>query len=329
MDFTDLARLASGHAEARIVQAAVQLGVFEALADRPEDAAGVARRLETEPRATGLLLNALAALGLLEKTGQGFVPAPAARRYLVRGSPRYLGDMILFEASLWRCWENLADAVRSGLPARPPDMYQGDPAQTEIFIAAMDSLVRARGDAEIVADALDWSRIGELLDVGSGPATYPIYLCRRFPALRVTIFDLPGTMKITERYVRGSGLSERFSLIAGDYRSDDIPGTYDAVFLSNIVHGEGDEQNRRLFAKLSGCLRPGGLVIVKDHILDDDAIRPPVGAVFSILMLLTTASGRCYTFAEIRHWMEQAGLSGVRRVDLPPPLTSALVVATK
>jgi precorrin-6B methylase 2 len=208
-------------------------------------------------------------------------------------------------------------------------MYQDDPAQTEIFIRAMDSLVKARGDAEVIANIIDWSGIAELLDVGSGPGTYPIELCRRFPRLRATIFDLPGTLRITERYVREVGMMERIRLIAGDYRNDPIPGVYDSVFLSNIIHGEGEPDNALLIHRLVANLRPGGRLVIKDHILDDSGRTPPVGAIFSLQMLLTTESGRCYSFNEIKSWMEQAGLSKVQEIDLAAPLTSSLVIGTK
>ncbi|HZA54970.1 MAG TPA: methyltransferase [Candidatus Udaeobacter sp.] len=329
MEFSELTRLASGHVEARIVQVAVELGVFDAIGNRVMDAGSIASSLGTETRATILLLNALAALRLLEKTGDRFALTPVAAKHLVRSSPRYLGGMILFDASLWNCWENLHKAIRSGRPVRLPNMYQDDPGEIETFIDGMDSLVNARGDAEIVAKALDWQGVTELLDVGSGPATYPIYLSRQHPQLRATIFDLPGTLTITERYVRKAGLMERIRLIGGDYRRDLIPGSYDVVFLSNIVHGEGEQDNRSLIHKLVANLKASGRLVVKDHILDDSRTTPPVGAIFSLLMLLTTTSGRCYTFSEIKLWMEQAGLSQVRQIDLPPPLTSSLVIGTK
>ena len=94
----------------------------------------------------------------------------------------------------------------------------------------MDSLVKARGDAEVVANAIDWSGMTELLDIGSGPASYPIAFCERFPNLHAKIFDLPGTLAITERYVREAGMTKRIRLIAGDYRKDPIPGDYEHHF---------------------------------------------------------------------------------------------------
>jgi len=329
MEFAELIRLAGGHVEARVIQTAVELAIFDALESSAATAAAVANRLKLEPKATELLLNALASFELLHKRAEYFSLTEAAAKYLVKSSPQYVGAMIRFESSLWTCWEKLPEAIRSGQPVRPPNMYQDDAAETEIFINAMDSLVKARGDAEVTANAIDWSGIAELLDLGSGPATYPIALCQRFPKLRATIFDLPGTLAITERYVREAGMAERIRLIAGDYRKEPIPGAYNVIFLSNIIHGESFENNRSLIRKLVSNLKPRGQIAVKDHILDDSRTTPPVGAIFSLLMLLTTESGRCYSFSEIKNWMEQAGLSQVRQIDLPPPLTSSLVVGTR
>jgi hypothetical protein len=329
MNFFQLMGLATGHVEARIVQTAIELAIFDVLEDSALNSEAVAHRLKLEPKAAELLLNALASLELLHKQGELFSLAEAAQKYLLRSSPFYVGGMIHFDSSLWNCWEKLPQAIRSGQPVRPADMYQDDPRETEIFINAMDSLVNARGDAEVVARALEWRRIREFLDVGSGPASYPIHLCRKYPELRATIFDLPGTLAITKRYVREAELVERIRLVAGDYRKDPIAGSYDLVFLSNIIHGEGEKENRSLIDKLVANLKTGGRLVVKDHILDDSRTTPAVGAIFSLLMLLTTAAGRCYSFSEIKLWMERAGLANVEQINLPPPLTSSLVIGTR
>src|SRR5690242_738178 len=266
MDFAKLAGIASGHVEARIVQTAVELRIFDALTEAVQDAPSVASNLSLDPRATELLMNALVALELLEKSDGKFSLMAVSRRYLTRSSPHYLGGMILFDASLWASWERLPDAIRSGSPVRPANMYQDDPAETAVFIDAMDSLVRARGDAEAITKAIDFDGVAMMLDIGSGPATYPIALCRNYPTLRATIFDLPGTLEMTRRYVAEAGLADRIQLIAGDYRRDTIPGKYDLVFLSNIIHGEDEAENAALMKKVSGNLVANGRVVIKDHI---------------------------------------------------------------
>jgi hypothetical protein len=307
----------------------VDLALFDCLAERPLSGADVASKLRLAGPATELLLNALAALELLEKRGGSYGLSTAARTYLISASPQSLCGMIRFEASLWDDWARLAEAVRSGKPTRAPNMYQDRPEETARFIAAMDSLVKARGDAEILGETLDLQGATQLLDVGSGPATYPIHFCRRWATLRVTVFDLPGTLALTQRYVHEAGLAERFLLLPGNYRRDEIPGHYQAVFLSNIIHGEGTEENVKLFAKLAGNLEPGGRIIIKDHILDATLTHPPVGAIFSLLMLLTTESGRCYSFGEVADWLEGAGLKHVTQIQLPAPLTSSVIIAEK
>jgi hypothetical protein len=329
MNFLQLMGLASGHVEARLTQTAVELRIFDALENAALTSEQAAARLALEPKAAELLLNALAAVELLHKNAALFSLADTARQYLLRSSPYYVGDMIRFESSLWNCWEKLPEAIRSGKAVRPANMYQDDVNETETFISAMDSLVKARGDSDVVASALDWGHVGEFLDVGSGPATYPIALCKKFPNLHATIFDLPVTLSITRHFIRAAGMEDRIRLIAGDYRKDAIPGDYQVIFLSNVIHGEDYAKNEALIGKLAKNLEPAGRIVIKDHILDDSRAKPAVGAIFSLLMLLTTAGGRCYSFNEIRTWMEAAGLSEVEQINLSSPLTSSLVIGTK
>ncbi len=328
--FARLAGIAGGYVEARILQAAVGLGVFDALREEEDaGAAAVAAAIGAETRATGLLLDALTVMGLLEKDGPRYRLNDLSTTWLLSASPKDYSGMVRFDAMMWGVWGKLEDAVRTGRPARLPDMYQTDEAETGIFIEAMDSLVKARGDAEIMAGALDLGDPRRLLDVGPGPATYAIALCRRYPTLRATLYDLPGTLPITERYVRASGVAERIECIAGDYRTDAIPGGYDVVFLSNIIHGENAETNETLIENLSKSLDSGGSLIIKDHILGGGRTETDAGTVFSLLMLLTTDGGRCYTLDEIRGWFGRAGLVDAGRVELPPPLTSSLVIGRK
>ena len=328
--FARLAGIAGGYVEARILQAAVALGVFDALRDGSGAGANtVAGAIAADPRATGLLLDALAVMGLLDRDGQGYRLTELSATYLTSASPKDFSGMVRFDALSWDAWGKLEDAVRTGQPARRPDMYQGDEAETRIFIEAMDSLVRARGDAEITAGILDLGDPRRLLDVGPGPATYPVALLRRYPNLRATLYDLPGTLRITERYVRASEVGGRVECVAGDYRTDALPDGYDVVFLSNIIHGENETANEVLMGNLSKSLVSGGRLIIKDHILGGGRAESDAGAVFSLLMLLTTAGGRCYSLGEVRNWLERGGLVDVERVELPAPLTSSLVIARK
>jgi hypothetical protein len=144
MSFSELMALATGHVEARIVQCALELGIFDALEAAPLGAEPVADALKLNRRAALLLLNALTALQLLTKDAEVFSLTEDARRYLLRSSGQYVGGMLRFEASLWSCWEKLPQAIRSGAPARSADMYQNDPPLTGTRSARCSTSVPAR-----------------------------------------------------------------------------------------------------------------------------------------------------------------------------------------
>src|SRR5882724_8607266 len=114
MEFRELARLNGGYAESRILHAAVEVGIFDALDGAGRTAAEIARRLGTDPRATELLLNALVALRLVRKDRDSFRETDVSRSFLAAESPTSYAGLIRFDAALWPLWERLAETVRSG-----------------------------------------------------------------------------------------------------------------------------------------------------------------------------------------------------------------------
>jgi SAM-dependent methyltransferase len=331
LDFTQLMALASGYAEARAIQTALKLGLFEALHPVPQAADALAIAIKCESRATTLLANALVALRLLAKKAGKYSLMEAARRFLLVNSPEYLGGMILFDEALWSTWGKLEQSIRGGGPGRAADMYQSNPEETDRFIRAMDSLVRARGDAVWIAQQLDLAWARTLADLGGGPGTYLMEFLERWPNLRGVLFDLPATLQITRRVLDkgGGAMHERLTLSELDYKRDEIPGPLDVIFMSNIIHSEDEAANSHLIANCFRALAGGGLLLIKDHIMDSELTGPAAGALFSLYLLLTT-KGRDYSFGEVTEWLRDAGFSDVRLETLPsPPFTSSIVLARK
>jgi hypothetical protein len=172
------------------LHAAVKLDVFTHLSDGPLDAAQVARRADAEPRAVAMLLNAMAAMGLLEKAGDVYANTETAARFLVREAPGYLGYMILHHHHLAPSWSQLDQAVRAGGPVRARASF-GDPEVREAFLMGMFN--NAMLLAPSVVAAVDLAGRRRLLDLGGGPGTYAIHFCQANPELRATVFDLDDT----------------------------------------------------------------------------------------------------------------------------------------
>ena len=331
MEFAELAAIAGGHAEARAIQTALKLGFFELLSDGPRDAQAIAGALRTDPRATMLLANAMVALRLFESEQGTYRIAHSAARFLVKSSPEYLGGLILFDEDIFQHWMRLEDSIRSGRPVRSPDMFQSDPADTERFIRAMDSLTRARGDATWVAEHLDLDGVATIADLGGGPGTYLAAILRRRTTMRGAVWDLPATLKVARGVLeeRERDVMDRIELVEADYLRARLPGPVDAIFMSNIVHSENEADNARLMAACFAALRSGGLVAIKDHVMNRDLTAPRAGAIFALYLVLTTR-GRDYSFEEIAGWLTAAGFVDIKIQALPsPPFTSSLVTARK
>jgi hypothetical protein len=331
MDFAELAALASGHYEARAIQTALKLGIFEILETSMLDGAKLADAISANRRATALIANAMVALGLLDKREHRYALTDTSRRFLLRASPEYLGGLILFDEAIFGTWTHLEQTIRTGAPARATDMFQSRPEETERFIRAMDSLTRARGDPLYVADRIDLSRVSMLADIGGGPGTYVLAMLHRWPHLRAAIYDLPATLEVARRILteREPAALERIKLVRVDYLYDEIPGPCGALFMSNVIHNEDESGNALLMRKCFRALESGGLVIIKDHIMNADLTGPRSGAIFALYLLLTTR-GRDYSFDEVSRWLGDAGFVDIRHEALPsPPFSSSMVIARR
>ncbi len=309
--------------QACTLHAGVQLGVFSALADRPLPAGEAAAALGADPRAAACLLDALTAMGLLEKCGARYANTAAAAEFLVRTAPGYVGHMILHHQDLVASWSRLDEAVLSGKPVRAAASHSGDEERRRNFLMGMFN--NAMLLAPLVVEAVGLGDRRALLDLGGGPGTYAIQFCLKNPRLRATVYDLPTTRPFAEETIARFGVSERVGFIAGDYHVDPLPGGYDAVWISHILHAEGPEDCERILAKAVGALAPGGRILVHDFLLEESLSAPLFPALFALNMLLNTPAGRSYSGAQVAAMLARCGVKEIERLDFRGPTESGII----
>ncbi|MFH1148729.1 MAG: methyltransferase dimerization domain-containing protein, partial [Pseudomonadota bacterium] len=196
------------------LHAAVKLGLFTAIDNKRLSSDEVAKELNSDSRATTLLLNALAAMHLLAKEGNKYSNTPASTDFLCKDSPKYVGYMILHHHYLMDSWSRLDEAVKTGRPVRTR-ASQGDEARRESFLMGMFNM--AMNLAPRIVEQLDLSGRKHLLDLGGGPGTYAVHFCLNNPGLRATVYDLPTTEPFAEKTIEKFGLSDRIAFMPGDY----------------------------------------------------------------------------------------------------------------
>ena len=296
----------------RVLLTAYELGLFTVLGDESKSSIEVAKALGTGDRATDRLMNALCAIGLLEKKRGRFSSSPLASRFLVKDSPDFMAGL-MHSVHLWDTWSTLTQAVRHGksVVARHAN-ERGEEWLTE-FITAMHQ--RACQQAPGVVALLDLSGTSRVLDIGGGSGAYSMAFAQAKEEIRAMVFDLPNVIALTRDYIEKEGLSNKVETVVGDYNIDELGSGFDLVFLSAIIHSNSSEGNRELIRKGSEALNPQGQMVIQDFVMDEGRTTPALGALFALNMLVATESGDTYTESEIRMWMEEAGLPDIVRKD--------------
>ena len=317
----DLGELIRGFMPARAVLTALELDIFSAVGEGAT-VQQVAMKMDADVRATEMLLNALAALKLLQKNGDRYTNSPVAARFLVEGTPDSGRQAQLHIANVWKRWSTLTDAVKAGTSVAD----RGNGNWTVPFIAAMDHIARGRARAVVQAVGVNGAR--RMLDLGGGSGAYSIAFAKAAPGLRAEIVDLPEVVKIARQHIAEAGLAERITTVEDDMQTVELEsGRYDLVLLSAICHMYSPMDNLHLFRKAYDALAPNGRLVVSDFILEADKTSPRYAALFALNMLVGTRAGATYSEPEYEAWMKDAGFAEAKRVRLPGPVS--LMVATK
>ncbi len=304
-----LLEFARNFMESRILLSAAELDLFTVLAPAPLSAQEIAGQIGADLRALTILLDALAAIGLLIKQGDQYqCPSPLSA-LLSKRSPDSILAMVLHMAHVWQRWSRLTEVVKGhGVPETFP--VSPDAEELRAFIGAMHAVAAPLASRIVVA--VDPGPYRNLLDVGGASGTYTMAFLQAVPKMKATLFDLPGVVEMARQRLRDAGFLDRVTLIPGDFYRDAFPPGHDLAFVSAIIHQNSPEQNLDLYRKVFQSLVQGGRIIIRDHLMEGDRTRPRDGAIFAINMLVATAGGSTYTFEEVQSGLVQAGFVRIR-----------------
>jgi predicted O-methyltransferase YrrM len=316
----------AGFRPACVIGAAAELDLFTAIGQQALTLETIAEKVHGDRRAIRILLDAVAALGLLDKHDDLYEVPAALRPLLIAGSPQCILPMIWHSMAILRGWSQLAWTGRAGIPGPRTASIRGAEADRAAFVAAMHTVSGPIADGLVAR--MGPPQFRHLLDVGGASGTWTLALLRAVPGARATIFDLPDAIEQARARLQGSELADRVTLAAGDFYVDPLPAGADYAWVSAIIHQHSREHNRALFAKVFAALERGGRVGVRDIVMDASRTRPVFGALFAVNMLANTDSGDTYTLEEISADLQAAGFVEPR-LAVPADDMQAVVEARK
>jgi hypothetical protein len=317
-------RLAMAFWGSKTLLSAVELGVFTTLAEGPTPGPELAEKLGLHPRSSRDFLDALVALGMLNRDGDLYSNTPSTDAFLDRRKPSYIGGLLeMLNARLYQYWGSLTEALRTGRPQNEikngQDIFQAlysDPVKLAQFLAAMTGVSSGAGRA--LAEKVPWDHYRTVIDIGTAQGCLPVQLALAHPHLSGGGFDLPPVEPIFEEYVNRFRLADRLRFYPGDFFTDELP-TAEVLVMGHILHDWDLEQKRLLLAKAYRALPPGGALIVYEALIDDDRRTNTFGLLMSLNILIETPGGFDFTGADCCGWMRAAGFSETRVEHLLGP----------
>lgn len=313
-------------AQARILESAIHLGVFEVIRNGKRTLPSIAKECRSSKRGISMLLNALVSYGYLKRTGRNFSLTPITKSFLLKDSKMYLGDSIHIDI-IWDRWKNLSKAVKLGYP--PPG--ENETVDSKFFKKLVPGLfARNLPSALILANELKKRKadITSVLDVAAGSGPWGIGIAKSFRKASVAALDYPEILKIMEGFVRRNGLSKNFSYITGDLQMLKLgKEKYDLVILGHICHSIGERSTINLIKKSHMALKKGGYLAIAEFLPDDDRKGPPQALVFALNMLVATENGDAFTLKEYKSWLKSAGFKSIDLIKIPGP--SPLILAKR
>jgi SAM-dependent methyltransferase len=289
-----------------ILVTAAQLELFAWIGKRERRPTTVAAHFGGRPEGWELFLNALCAMGLLQKRRGKYANTPFSARYLTPDKASFL----LPEYDAWKTWGGLASALISGKRPNTQKPFFSDQNKAQRLLRALH--LDAQEIAPDLIPRLPLSRSGTLLDLGGGLGSFATAFCLRSPRLQATVVEHPRTVPLARRAITQAGLVKRVRVIGLDFANEPLPQGFDTVFVSNVLHSHSVDENRSLILKIRNCLNPKGQLILRDVFMNRERIAPLWPALFSVSLLLHTPRGRCYSLDEILGWLRRSGFSRIK-----------------
>src|SRR5216684_914790 len=312
---------------------AVEMELFTELAKHPEDLQTLAGRLGLHPRSARDFLDALVALGFLERTDGTYSNTPSTDFFLDKRKPSYIGGMLeMANLRLYPFWNNLTTALRTGELQNEAKgggtsffaALYADPERLKGFLKAMTGL--SNGANHVIARKFPWKNYSTAADIGTAQGDLIVQVALANSHISGIGFDLSEVAPIFEDYVAANGLSPQVEFRPGSFFEDSFPKA-DVVMMGHILHDWNLQEKKLLVGKAYDAVPEGGALIVYESIIDDDRSKNAFGLMMSLNMLIESPAGFDYTGADCQGWMKEAGFRETRVEHLVGP--DSMVIGIK
>ncbi|CAB9504458.1 Tetracenomycin polyketide synthesis 8-O-methyl transferase TcmO [Seminavis robusta] len=311
----------------RMLLTACEFGLFTLIESEPGKELPmnhIAKALGLRKSTTAEFLDNLVKSGMLKRKGKEGDPnalyynTANCAHYLDRNKEMYIGGLMeFFSAYHYAAAGGLVETLQTG------DSQLAAKGTEKDFY---DALYPHEGAAEGLAGGL-MSVMTEASVVFA--KTYPLKKYKT--ALDITVTDREEMIPATQKFIkeRWPDVKDRVIPQVHDYLKEPALPKADVISMTMVLLQWGIDTKKMLVRKAFEALPEGGVLVVVDHFIMDDARRyDAFGLRKSLLMFLIHGNqvggqtgdevgGRTFTCGEYRSWCLEAGFKRVEMVPLP------------
>ncbi|MBT6273657.1 MAG: methyltransferase [Chromatiales bacterium] len=327
----DISNLAFGFMASKALFAGLHVDVFTRLSRGPKTVEDLSGESSIPVNRLRILMQALAAVGLVSSDEDRYQNAPGSELFLVRGAKYDFGDYLRYQIDqqMYGHLEQLNSCIDGQLDEDAVASYahwMSDPEQATLYSEAQHS--GSLGPGRSLARTVDLSGAKQLLDIGGGTGAMTIQLCAAYPQLDATIIDFPNVAEIGWRFVSEASLVNRVRYIPGNALTVEWPTGQDAILMSYLFSGVPGESIADLIQRAFDSLNPGGHYMVHDFMVDDYGGGPSLAALWQLQHMAFTPDARSVSHGWLERYMVGVGFRDVTIQELVPGMTT-LVYARK
>ena len=326
MDPMRVMQIASGYWQSCVLHAANRLDIFNLLDGQAKDLDTLQKETGADRRCLGALLSALVSIDFLDRDGDVFFNNEFSKTFLTTSSKFYQGGIVYMFENWYEAWGGLYDTVKTGKPSALMHQEYSD-EETRDYMMGMHN--RALSQSDVLTGMVDLSGKKQLMDVGCGPSTFAIKFCERYDGLNAVAMDRAQNLKIAKEIVDMYQMHDRVELRPGDYNTDDLGTSNDAMLLSSMTNQESPEKLKNLLQKCYDSMNKDGVIMIQEQLLNAEKKGPVLAALIGVNQIINTVGGSSYSTTEMEEIMSEIGFVDIQSRQMDPPSPFILITGYK
>ena len=318
-----LQNIAQSYGQSAALMAAVELGVFSAIARGAGTFEEIAAAVGILPTNAERLVVLLCAAGLVEKVDGRLRNAEDVERFLVEGQSGYMGPWITFTKPQWNEWGRLAEHLRV-----PKLRTMGTIADFTIedarrYHKATYSI--GMGAGRRFVRQVDLSQRRRIMDIGGGSGAYCIQAAKAHAHIRGVVLDLPPVVAVAREFLAENGVGDRILAEPCNFVTDPFPTDCDVAIMASNLPMYSRSVIASVIAKAHDALVPGGQMHLIGETTNDERTGPWGPAYWGLGQAISESEGVAHSEADVTGYFEAAGFRDVKIEEFIPGSLSRIV----